>query len=106
MAVTRLSLPQEHTGDRQTQAMQATAGRTATTLNGCPFVVGNLVEGLVFTSGVARSVDHKLGRAVQGYWVVRSDTLCTVFDSGGNDKSITMTAFTSAPTGTLSVWFF
>lgn len=108
MAAVKLPLPREHTGDRQTQAMQVTAGRTASTLNGCPFIVGNHVEDLTITAGANNRVAHGLGRKVRGYIVTRSDSADQIYETdpsiANDDKFLDLTAAVAG--GLYSIWFF
>ncbi len=62
----------EHTGDRELEQMQRESARLAQRSNACPFLSGNLVKGLVFSGATPLTIDHGLGRAPQGFIVVRS----------------------------------
>lgn len=61
MALDRIPFVREHTGDRQTQAMQAATDRIRVGVNargGTPVTTPDLT----FTAGETKVIDHRLGR--------------------------------------------
>lgn len=55
----KLAITREHTGDRQADAIQESASKTARRANACPFLEGRLV-----------TVQHRLAVGADGYIIV------------------------------------
>jgi hypothetical protein len=72
----------------------------------CPLVNGQLLSGVALVSGY-NTVNHGLGRKLQGYIVVLSGAAETFFDNQDNNASpqLTLILHSSGPT-TVSLWVF
>jgi len=68
----KLSNPRVAPGDRERSTLERGIERLQGFLRLVPFLNGNLVTGIVFAAGVAKTIDHGLGRPVRGYIVVRN----------------------------------
>lgn len=73
---TPLATGREHSGDRKLDAVWSAIRELAKVVNDSPFAGGRLIteedgavrgSGLVFTSGTARSIAHRLGRRARGF---------------------------------------
>ena len=59
-AASKIGRTRSHTGDRQIDAVQAAAQRSADVANGCPFLRG-VLRSVAFAGGTQKAVDHGLG---------------------------------------------
>ena len=64
----------EQTGTRQGNRTQTASRQAASVLRALPFADGNLTAGVTFGSGATVIVQHKLGRAYQGFLVLNMTT--------------------------------
>jgi hypothetical protein len=68
-----------------------------------PLVNGHLLTGIVLSSG-PNVINHKLGRQMQGWFVVDKISAATAFRSAPfNSSTLTLTA---SGTDTVSLWVF
>lgn len=68
VARTALTRQPEQTPDRQVNAAQAAAGKTAAAVNSTPWGTGGVqIKAVKFVGGVNNSVSHKLGRVPSGW---------------------------------------
>ena len=107
LPITKVSLKQEFTGDRQTNQIQTNAYDSGKVINACPLVFGRLLEtesegtSLVFVAATARTLDHKLKRTPNGYIIVDMVGGATFVRGTTNELTISLTA--SANT-TVKIW--
>lgn len=71
-------IKKEQTGDRQTIAIQTNIAAATQQLRDGPFGNGTLVKGIVFDEDVSQKINHGLGRAYQGFVVVRCQASYTL----------------------------
>ncbi len=62
----------EHTGNPVLDRMQAAVRDLVAFLGLVPMLRGKLITGVVFAAGVAKTIDHGLGRTPRGFFSVRS----------------------------------
>lgn len=119
-----LSAAREHTGDPQTDAIWRELRAIAAILTKAPLVNGQLIteelgpnvvkgSGVAFSSGVARSIPHRLGRRAQGFFEMYAADVpsaghvglrATEYPTG--ITSATHIRVTPAATGTCWIWVF
>jgi hypothetical protein len=106
----KLSIPRRHTGSREGDEMQRLAQDVARRLNDQPFGAGRLVEGVVFSAGVDRLVDHGLGYRPSGALVLRDygTNVCTgVGEATTQPDDVTKQIRMRSPvTCTVDLWIF
>lgn len=102
---TRITIAREVTEDRQVNAAQENAIRTAKSANAVPFIGPGVVLDYTFTvTSFSQTLAHKLERAPQG-WIVlrRRDSGASVYESASDALTLTLTASASAR---IRVWVF
>ena len=67
---TRTFPSREHITDLPVQRLQDSKNEDIRTLNRCPFVTGNRVNGVEFAAATWRQVRHGLGRVPVGFFVL------------------------------------
>lgn len=112
----------QHTGDPQTDEIWTLLDSIVDYLQTSPISAGRLIteeagalrgSGLSFTSGVTRSIAHKLGRRARGFFEVYGPDLPSAAHVGlrtmahtGNVTSDTHVTVRAASTGTCFLWVF
>lgn len=66
---------------------------------------GRLIEDIELTTGQANLIDHRLGRSIRGYVVVKRDADARVWDSVP-DRPATQIDLRSSANVTISIWVF
>jgi hypothetical protein len=71
-----------------------------------PLGNGLLLQGIVLATG-SNTINHGLGRALRGWFVVRSNASATFYDNQDNNRmtNLTLVLVASAP-ATISLWVF
>jgi len=101
-----VSLKREVTGDRQVNSLQANAAASTQQLREGPFGDGNLVTGQTFAHNTATKVNTGLGRAMQGWVLVRFQNTTlggSLVETTSDSNSVT---FLSNGASTASIWFW
>lgn len=71
-----------------------------------PIIDGNLLTGVALASG-ANVINHKLGRALQGWLIVGNNANVTVYDTQASNSTPNLTLqLTASGAATVSLWCF
>lgn len=99
-------LRQVHSTDRVLQQIQTALKDYTTQLNGVQILDGQLLENVSLAVG-ANSIDHKLGRVLNGWFIVRKSAAGDVYDTqdSNSNKNRTLQLVSSAAM-TVSIWVF
>ena len=94
--------------DRQVQEMNNNVSRTFNSIYGNPLLgTLNIVNNITFVSGVAQTVNHKLGKRVTGFIVTNSNAPVNVYQpTGPNPSATTSIILESNANATVSILFF
>jgi len=109
-------LASEQTGDRQLNQIQDNIKSATNTLRSSPFGDGNLVKSIAMVPGTV-TVNHGLGRAIQGFIVVRyqvtAGTIPSAIVEVSNPSTLGITIDTTKQVvlgatniGVADVWFW
>ena len=72
----------------------------------CPIVNGRLIQSVVLTNGTT-TVNHKLGRPLQGWFVVGSNAAATIYDKQATNQMPELTlVLVSNAAVTCNLWVF
>jgi len=70
-------------------------------------VDGNILEGIEITGGTPKVIDHKLGRELIGWQVVRKNVTTDIWDSQDTNATPILNLILNATnTVTISLWVF
>ena len=101
-----MSLPQFQSNDRNLQMLQNQWASQLDPVLINPLVNGRLIQGQVLTSGV-NTINHKLGRKLVGWIVVRNNSNVTFYDSQDSNQMPELTLVLNASGATtVSLWVF
>jgi hypothetical protein len=75
-----MALPTYQTKDVTLTLLQSNWATMLNPLLEMPLTQGQILEGVRLVNG-ANAIDHKLGRKLQGWWIVRLRASATVFDT-------------------------
>ena len=78
------------TPDRITNQIQDNIGKVVNPLTTIPLNSGSLLPSVSLVSG-ANSVNHKLGRALVGWFIVRQRSAASVYDTQDTNTTPTLT---------------
>lgn len=78
------------TSDRITNQIQDNISKVTTPLTAIPLNSGSLLQSVSLVSG-ANSVNHKLGRALVGWFIVRQRAAASVYDTQDTNPTPTLT---------------
>lgn len=88
------------------QQMQNTWASQLNPLLATPIIDGNLLEGIDISSG-SNVVNHKLGRKLRGWIIVRIDGVAVIYDTQATNQTPELTlTLTSDAAVTVSLWVF
>lgn len=101
-----MSLPQFQSGDRNFQMLQNQWATAIDPVLVNPLVQGRLVQGVVLTAG-DNVINHKLGRALIGWMIVRNNASVTFYDKQDSNAMANLTLVLNASgAATVSLWVF
>lgn len=76
-------------------------------LSSNPLLDGRLIEGVAITSGTTKLVDHGLGRAWRGWYVVDRNANANVYrDTASRAEASRQLALLASATVTVTLWVF
>lgn len=97
-----MSLPQNVT----VPAMQTTWATQLNPIIANALVQGQMISGVALINGTTM-VNHRLGRRLQGWFIVGIDAAATVFDNQASNQTPQLTlSLTSNAVATANVWVF
>lgn len=94
------------TTDPAIRQLQDATERTVNSIAGRRIVDGVLIEDIELSSG-DNTIEHKLGRILRGYIVVRRSAACDVYDKQDtNDLDDKTLILNSSAAATVALWVF
>lgn len=99
-------LPNFQNDDRDFQLMQSRWAALLNPLLASPFASSGLLKGIVLTTG-ANTVNHLLGRPLQGWFIVRQRAQASIYDTQDSNPKpgLTLTLVSDA-NATVDIYVF
>lgn len=102
-----MSLPIYHTGNKDLSLLQTTWATQINPVLDNPLVDGLLLTGVVLSLGSPTTINHKLGRKLQGWILVGINAAAVIYDSQASNQSPQLTLIlNSSAACTVSLWVF
>lgn len=104
------SIPEQKTGNRQIDDLQRQQREGSAPIRSLPFADGNLIADQQFTAGVAKRIEHKLGRPYRGFiqMNLRGATVSALFRPLTSDGDLAKfhITLTASATALFDVWVY
>lgn len=101
-----MSLPLVHTNDRLINQLQQNVKQALDPVTDNPLVLGIILKDIVLTSG-SNTINHKLGRTLQGWIIVRQQGPATFYDTQTSNLTPNLTLLlTSSANVTVNIYVF
>lgn len=95
------------TEDRLLNQVQSNVTQAFKQITNIPLLDGKLISDVSITSGTAKTVNHGLGRTLQGWFITKKNANADVWDSQSSnsftDKTLVLNASSNV---TVSLWVF
>jgi uncharacterized lipoprotein YmbA len=102
----KMTLPQFQSDDRNFQMMQNVWAQKIDPLLAKQIVNGNLLQNVSLASG-SNTINHKLGRKLQGWLIVRQRASASVYDTQDSNQHQDLTlTLTSSASVSVDLWVF